>query len=102
MLTTNKTCKHTNTLLVSFHGVSFGLISDAKFLVLVVADYCNLMAVDVLFKSAPVLPATYVAQFLLLFFDRPQAGSALPLAFYPVVHPKDVDTSPPPAPSSHG
>ena len=51
MLTMNKTCKHTNTLLVSFHGVSFGLISDAKFLVLVVADYCNLMAVDVLFNS---------------------------------------------------
>ena len=43
--------------------------------------------------SAPVLHANYVAQFLFLFFNRSQAGSALPLAFYPVIHPKDVDTS---------
>ena len=44
--------------------------------------------------SAPVLPANYVAEFRFLFFNRPQAGSALPMAFYPVIHGKDVDTSP--------
>ena len=48
--------------------------------------------------SAPVLHANYVAQFLFLFFNQPQAGSALPLAFYPVIHLKDVDTSPFPLP----
>ena len=48
--------------------------------------------------SAPVLHANYVAQSLFLFFNRPQAGSALPLAFYSVIHPKDVDTSPFPLP----
>ena len=48
--------------------------------------------------SAPVLHANYVAQFLFLFFNQPQAGSALPLAFCPVIHPKDVDTLPIPAP----
>ena len=48
--------------------------------------------------SAPVLHANYVAQFSFLFFYRPQAGSGFPLAFYPVIHPKGVDTSPFPLP----
>ena len=44
--------------------------------------------------SAPVLHANYVTQFLFLFSNRTQAGLALPLAIYPLIHPKDVDTSP--------
>ena len=40
----------------------------------------NVTPLFVVCLSAPVLHANYVAQFLFLFFNRPQAGSALPLA----------------------